>query len=37
MVKVPSKRFPSVEVLLREVEQNLAGPEATQVLGDVPR
>jgi tetratricopeptide (TPR) repeat protein len=37
MVKVPSKRFPSVEVLLREVERNLAGPEATQVLGDVPR
>jgi eukaryotic-like serine/threonine-protein kinase len=37
MMKVPAKRFPSVEVLLHEVEQNLAGPEATQVLGDAPR
>jgi tetratricopeptide (TPR) repeat protein len=37
MVKVPSNRFPSVEVLLREVEQNLAGPAATQVLGNAPR
>jgi tetratricopeptide (TPR) repeat protein len=35
MVKVPAKRFPSVEILLHEVERNLAGPEATQVLGDV--
>lgn len=37
MVKAPAKRFPSVEVLLHEVEQNLAGPEATQVLGHAPR
>jgi serine/threonine-protein kinase len=37
MIKAPAKRFPSVEVLLHEVEQNLAGPEATQVLGDAPR
>jgi len=36
-MKVPPKRFPSVAVLLREMEQNLAGPEATQALGDVPR
>lgn len=35
MVKAPAKRFPSVEILLREVERNLAGPEATQMLGDV--
>ena len=33
MVKAPAKRFPSVEVLLHEVERNLAGPDATQVLG----
>ncbi len=37
MVKVPAKRFPSVEVLLHEVERNLAGPDATQVLGDARR
>jgi tetratricopeptide (TPR) repeat protein len=37
MVKVPDKRFPSVEILLREVERNLAGPDATQVLGNAPR
>jgi serine/threonine-protein kinase len=37
MMKVPAKRFPSVEVLLYEVERNLAGPDATQVLGHAPR
>jgi tetratricopeptide (TPR) repeat protein len=37
MVKAPAKRFPSVEVLLREVERNLAGPDATQVLGHAVR
>jgi tetratricopeptide (TPR) repeat protein len=35
MVKLPAKRFPSVEVLLREFEHCLAGPGVTQVLGDV--
>ena len=35
MVKLPAKRFPSVEVLLREFEQCLADPGVTQVLGDV--
>ena len=33
MVKLPAKRFPSVEVLLREFEQCLADPGVTQVLG----
>lgn len=37
MVKAPAKRFPSVEVLLHEVERNLAGPDATQVLGHALR
>lgn len=37
MVKAPAKRFPSVEVLLHEVERNLAGPDATQVLGHASR
>jgi tetratricopeptide (TPR) repeat protein len=37
MVKVPAKRFPSVEVLLHEVERNLAGPDSAQPLGHVPR
>ena len=37
MVKIPAKRFPSVEVLLQEVERNLAGPDATQVLGHAAR
>ena len=35
MVKLPAKRFPSVEVLLREFEQCLADPGVTRVLGDV--
>jgi tetratricopeptide (TPR) repeat protein len=35
MVKLPAKRFPSVEVLLREFEQCLADPGVTQILGDV--
>jgi eukaryotic-like serine/threonine-protein kinase len=37
IVKVPAKRFPSVEILLREVERNLAGPESTQVPANAPR
>jgi hypothetical protein len=37
MVKVSAKRFSSVEILLHEVERNLAGPDATQVLGHAPR
>ena len=37
MVKVPAKRFASVEILLHEVERNLAGPDATQVLGHAAR
>jgi tetratricopeptide (TPR) repeat protein len=36
MVKLPAKRFPSVEVLLREFEQCLADPGVTRILGDVP-
>jgi len=35
MVKLLAKRFPSVEVLLREFEQCLADPGVTRVLGDV--
>lgn len=35
MVKLPAKRFPSVEVLLRECEHCLAGPGVTPVVGDV--
>jgi serine/threonine-protein kinase len=35
MVKLPAKRFPTVEVLLREFEQCLADPGVTRVLGDV--
>jgi eukaryotic-like serine/threonine-protein kinase len=37
MLKVPARRFSSVDVLLHEVEQNLAGPQATQALGDAAR
>jgi tetratricopeptide (TPR) repeat protein len=37
IVKVPGKRFPSVDVLLREVERNLSGPASPRPPGDAPR
>jgi len=35
MVKLPAKRFPSVDVLLREFEHCLTDPGVTRILGDV--
>jgi tetratricopeptide (TPR) repeat protein len=37
MVKAPARRFPSVDVLLQEVERCLAVPGATTALGDPAR